>query len=189
MIRDRQRSYLPLLKARARVVDVGCGRGEMLDLLAAAQVPATGIDMDADMVAHCRAKGHTVEQDDALMYLRRQPVASIPAIFCAQVIEHLTFEQLKHFFQLCRQTLQPDGLLIAETMNPHALEAFKTFFSDLTHERPIFPEVALTLCQLAGFEQAYIWFPFGNGDLARDRPSQGEYAVVATAGPPNAGTK
>jgi glycosyltransferase involved in cell wall biosynthesis/2-polyprenyl-3-methyl-5-hydroxy-6-metoxy-1,4-benzoquinol methylase len=183
LVRDRQAAYLPILKSRAHVVDLGCGRGEMLDLLKVSGVAASGVDMDADMVRHCRSKGHTVEQKDAVQYLREQPESSLPAIFTAQVIEHLTFDDLKSFLELCRSRLQGGGLLIAETVNPHALEAFKTFYTDLTHQRPIFPEVALTLVQLAGFEEAYVTFPLGSGDLESDRRSQGEYAVVATARP------
>jgi len=182
LIRERQRAYVPLLQSHTHVVDIGCGRGEMLDLLKDAGVSATGVDIDADMVQHCRAKGHNVELIDALEFLRHQPPQSIPAVFSAQVIEHLSFSELKEFLELGRSRLQPGGLFVAETVNPHALEAFKTFYTDLTHKRPIFPEVALALCQLAGFEQAYVMFSLGSGDLDHDRRSCGEYAIVATAG-------
>jgi cyclopropane fatty-acyl-phospholipid synthase-like methyltransferase len=154
----------------------------MLDLLKEAGVAASGVDTDSDMVQHCRSKGHAVEQQDALQFLRDQPESSIAAIFTAQVIEHLTYGELKELLELCRSRLEPGGVLIAETVNPHALEAFKTFYTDLTHQRPIFPEVALTLAQLAGFEEAYVTFPLGTGELESDRRSQGEYAVIATAG-------
>lgn len=181
-IRDRQRVYLPLLKARSEVVDIGCGRGEMLDLLRDMRVCAVGVDSDPDMVQRCRLKGHRVEHTDALMFLRGQPAGSIGAIFSAQVIEHFSFEVLKEFLALCRSRLRKGGLFIAETPNPHALEAFKTFHTDPSHQHPIFPEVGLALCQLSGFEEAYVMFPQGSGDLDSDRQSQGEYAVVATAG-------
>ena len=181
LIRDRQRVYLPILGQRSSVVDLGCGRGEMLDLLKEAGVPARGVDLDPDMVRYCRDKGHSVDQMDALEFLREQAPASLPAVFSAQVIEHLRFAELKELLELCRGRLRPGGVFVAETVNPHALEAFKTFYTDLTHERPIFPEVALSLFQLAGFEEAYVVFPLGSGDLDSDRRSQGEYAVVATA--------
>jgi hypothetical protein len=71
------------------------------------------------------------------------------------------------------------GILIAETVNPHSLEALKSFWVDLTHRHPIFPEVATALCWLRGFESAVIVFPHGSGDLEADRRTQGEYAVVA----------
>ena len=183
LVRDRQAVYLPLLRQAPHVVDIGCGRGEMLDLLEAARTPATGIDIDPDMVAICRAKGHRVEQMDAVQFLRDQGEGSLAAVFSAQVIEHMTFEQLKAFLTLCRSRLRPGGTAIVETVNPHALEAFKTFYTDLTHQRPIFPEVALALAQLAGFDRAHVVFPHGKGTLTDNRRSQGEYAVVATVVP------
>jgi cyclopropane fatty-acyl-phospholipid synthase-like methyltransferase len=181
LVRERQRAYLPLFGGCDRVVDIGCGRGEMLDLLRESGIPATGVDSDSDKLGHCRAKGHTVEQADALVFLRRQADGSLPAVFSAQMIEHLTFDELKQFLALCRAKLQSGGILIAETVNPHSLEAFKTFYTDLTHQRPIFPEVALALCELSGFEKAHVRFPLGSDDLDANRRSQGEYAVVATA--------
>jgi O-antigen chain-terminating methyltransferase len=152
----------------------------MLDLLQEAQTPAMGIDIDPDMVAMCRAKGHRVEQIEAVQFLRDQGERSLHAVFSAQVIEHLTFDQLKAFLMLCRTRLRPGGTAIVETVNPHALEAFKTFYTDLTHQRPIFPEVALALTQLAGFTRAHVVFPQGTGTLTENRQTQGEYAVIAT---------
>ena len=173
-VQDRLRIYLPLLKRHARVLEIGCGRGEMLDLLREAGVPATGVDVDEAMVARCRRKGHAVEQMDGVTYLRDQPDASVPAIFAAQVVEHLAYEELLSFLHLSRAKLAPGGQLIFETVNPHAIDAFKTFWTDLTHQRPIFPEVALAWCWLLGFDQAYVFFPNGSGDLEKDRPSQGD---------------
>jgi 2-polyprenyl-3-methyl-5-hydroxy-6-metoxy-1,4-benzoquinol methylase len=112
--------------------------------------------------------------------MRGQAPGSLPAVFSAQMIEHLPFTALKELLDLTYTRLQPGGVAIFETVNPHALEAFKTFYTDLTHEHPIFPEVALAWCELVGFDEAYVFFPRGTGDLSRDRQSQGEYAVVAT---------
>jgi 2-polyprenyl-3-methyl-5-hydroxy-6-metoxy-1,4-benzoquinol methylase len=183
LIRERLRVYVPLLEGRAHVVDIGCGRGEMLDLLGEAGAATTGIDVDASMVAHCARKGHSVERADALSWLESRAERSVPAIFTAQVIEHLTFDDLLAFFDLCRTRLTPGGVLIAETVNPHSLEAFKTFFTDLTHQRPIFPEVALALSKLTGFQSARILFPLGKGDVINDRRSCGAYAIVAMTAP------
>jgi hypothetical protein len=108
----------------------------------------------------------------------------VPAIFAAQVVEHLPYEELVSFLQVCHAKLKSGGQLIFETVNPHSLQAFKTFWTDLTHQRPIFPEVALAFCWLLGFDQAYVFFPNGTGELGHDRLTQGEYAVVATKGSP-----
>ncbi|HXW05579.1 MAG TPA: methyltransferase domain-containing protein [Vicinamibacterales bacterium] len=183
-ISDRLRPYVRVLHEHQRVVEIGCGRGELLDLLREAGVPAIGVDVDEGMVRRCRDKGHTVERGDGIRFLETQPDASVPAIFAAQVVEHLVFEDFLRFLRSSLAKLEPGGRLIFETVNPHALEAFKTFWTDLSHQRPIFPEVAVAWCWLLGFAEAYVLFPAGVGDLDQDRATTGEYAVVATKARP-----
>jgi glycosyltransferase involved in cell wall biosynthesis/SAM-dependent methyltransferase len=182
MIRDRQRVYLDLLAGREPVLDAGCGRGEFLDLLKARGVPYRGVDLDADMVARCREKGHEhVEQGDLLDVLESTPAASLGAIFSAQVIEHLELAQLRRFLELGLSRLRPGGLFIAETVNPHSAAALKAFWVDPTHKHPLFPETMLALCGLAGYASGDVFAPLGNGDWEEDRTLVGEYAVVAVA--------
>jgi len=180
-IRDRQRRYLDLLEDREPVVDIGCGRGEFLDLLRERGLEYAGIDPDPDMVARCRAKGHEiVEVADANSYLEKCADDSIGAIFCAQVIEHMPYEELLRFYGLGLRKLRPGGLFILETVNPHSVPALKTFWVDPTHQHPVFPEVALALCEINGFESAYVFHPNGTGEVEVDRYETGEYALVAT---------
>ena len=179
-IRERQRVYLDLIGTRQPVLDVGCGRGEFLDLLAEADIEASGVDIDEGMVAHCRKKGHQVELADANAYLEGQPDDSFGAIFAAQVIEHMSYEALVRFFGLVRDRLAPGGVFIAETVNPHSIPALKAFWVDPTHRNPIFPEVAAGLARVYGYEDGLIVFPAGTGELDEDRVTQGEYALVAT---------
>lgn len=181
-IRERQRVYLPYVADHGPVVDIGCGRGEFLDLLAEAHITAVGVDPDPGMVMHSRAKGHIVYQEDALSYFTAQPDHSIGAIFAAQVIEHLPYDDLIAFFVRAREKLSPGGVLIAETVNPHALPALKMFWIDLTHRAPIFPEVATMLCWLTGYQEAVVIFPNGTGDLEEDRRVAGEFAIIAHNG-------
>ena len=180
LIRDRQRVYVPLLLSSGPVVEIGSGRGEMLDLLRDAGATAIGTDTDVTMVERCRAKGHAIEHRDGLVYLKAQPDGSLGAVFAAQVVEHLAHNDFMSFLRLSQEKLKPGGRLIFETVNPHAIEAFKTFWTDLTHNRPIFPEVALAWCWLVGFERADVIFPNGGQDLEENRRTQGEYAVIAT---------
>jgi SAM-dependent methyltransferase len=179
-IRDRQRRYLDLLRDREPALDIGCGRGEFLDLLRERGLEYAGIDPDPDMVGRCRAKGHEhVEVADANSYLEKRADDSIGAIFCAQVIEHMPYEQLLRFYSLSLRKLEPGGLFILETVNPHSVRALKTFWVDPTHQHPLFPEVALALCEISGFESAYVFHPNGKGQVEVDRYETGEYAVVA----------
>ena len=178
-IRDRQRVYLELLRANEPVLDVGCGRGEMLDLLRDHDVAASGVDLDPGMVELCTRKGHDVRQADALIHLAERGPRAFGAIFAAQFIEHLDHAQLTEFLRLAHARLAPGGRLVAETVNPHSIPALRTFWVDPTHRTPLFPEVMVTLCGVEGFEEAFIVFPHGSGDLEADRRSQGEYALVA----------
>jgi glycosyltransferase involved in cell wall biosynthesis/SAM-dependent methyltransferase len=180
LIRERQRVFLTLLGDRAPVLDFGCGRGEFLDLLAERAVPYFGVDSDAGMVRRCHEKGHeNVIEGDGLDYLASFDDDALGAIFCAQVIEHLPYRALLRLLDLAREKLRDDGVFVAETVNPHCLSALKTFWVDPTHQHPIFPEVALHLCTSAGFSAAFIFHPNGTGDVAVDRFTQGEYALVA----------
>jgi glycosyltransferase involved in cell wall biosynthesis/2-polyprenyl-3-methyl-5-hydroxy-6-metoxy-1,4-benzoquinol methylase len=179
-IQARFQSYMPVLTQHDHVVDIGCGRGELLDILREAGIAATGVDFDSAMVRRCREKGHDVEHTDLLSFLQRQGDLSLSAIFAAQVVEHLSYQDLIAFIQYSHAKLRHGGRLVFETVNPHALEAFKTFFTDLTHQRPIFPEVALAWCWLLGFDSAYVFFPNGDDDLDRDIKTQGEYAIIAS---------
>lgn len=179
VIRDRQRPYLSLLHEREPVLDAGCGRGEFLELLREAGVPARGVDLDPGMVAHARAKGLDVEQADIVEYLQDVAEGSLGVVFAAQVVEHLPYARLLAFLRLGHEALKPGGLLIAETVNPHVPTAFKNFWFDLTHQHPVFPEVLLTLCRGIGFGSAYVFHPGGNGDFAADCVWCGDYAIVA----------
>jgi SAM-dependent methyltransferase len=178
-IKERLRFYVDLVRGREPVVDIGCGRGEFLDLLAESGLRAEGVDGDPGMIARCRERGHPVTQADAVEYLSGVADGSLGCIFSAHVIEHLPFESLLSIFRLARRKLAPNGLFIAETVNPHSIAALKSFWIDLTHQKPIFPEVAVTLCRLHGFPSARILFPRGSGNLEEDLWQQGEYAVVA----------
>ena len=159
--------------------DVGCGRGEFLDLLREAGIAAVGIDVDEGMVERCRVKGHErVERADALSFLESSGDASLGAIFSAQVIEHLPPDALRRFFRLSVEQLRPGGLFIAETVNPHRPSSLKCFWVDVTHHHPIYPEVALSVCGMTGFDAGFLYFPTGSGLFEVDLFEQDAYAVV-----------
>jgi O-antigen chain-terminating methyltransferase len=151
-IRQRQREYLDLFQA-GPVLDLGCGRGEFLDLCREAKVEARGVDSDPGMVAACRAAGLDVEQADGLAYLMEQPNGSLGGVFCAQVIEHLPPEALVALVRLAHAKLRPGGVLLCETPNPACLTVFSgAFYVDLTHLKPIHPEAARFVLETAGFQ-------------------------------------
>jgi SAM-dependent methyltransferase len=155
-IRERQRPYVGLLREQAPVLDVACGRGELLALLRDAAIEARGVDADADMVAFARGAGLEVRQQDLVTALTDVGEGSLGAVTALQVVEHLPPATLAQFLALALRALRPGGLLIAETINPATPAALRHFFADLTHAQPLVPETLELLARQVGFADAEI---------------------------------
>lgn len=159
VIRERLASYLPLFDGCADVLDVGCGRGEFLDLLASRGIRARGLDLNHEMAESCRARGLDVRQGDAVSYLSGLADASLGGIFAAQVVEHLEPSYLLRLLDLARHKLRPGGRLVLETLNPACWVAFfESYIRDITHRWPLHPETLKYLVLASGFTHAAIEF-------------------------------
>ena len=137
-VKASQRVYVPYFAECRNVLDIGCGRGEFLELMRQAGVPARGIDLSEQSVAECRRKGLEAEIADLFPYLANQPEAAFDGIFCAQLVEHLPPARLPEMLGLCASRLQRNGVIAIETPNPECLAIFAThFYLDPTHTRPV----------------------------------------------------
>jgi SAM-dependent methyltransferase len=166
-IRSRVDDYLPILQSATDVLDVGCGRGELLELLRQRGVKARGIDTNHAMVAQCRDRGLDVEESDALGFLERQPEASVGALVAIQVVEHFEPAYLLRFLEAAQRVLRPGAPLLLETINPACWMAFfETYIRDLTHRRPLHPDTLKYLVEAAGFSSVDVQYraPVGEGD-------------------------
>jgi O-antigen chain-terminating methyltransferase len=179
LIQENLRFYIDYVRGVRSVVDLGCGRGEFLQVLRDAGMSARGVESEPGQVALARAKGLDVVQADLFDYLRSLPDGSQDVLFSAQVIEHLPFRELDRLFKLCFVKLRPGGLMIAETVNPHCTAAFKFFYLDPSHQAPLFPEVTQFLAESAGFGKVEIAYPAPGLSPERAYHECGEYAVVA----------
>jgi SAM-dependent methyltransferase len=159
-IKETQRAYLRhFVGAPGRVLDAGCGRGEFLEILREAGVPAYGVDQDAEMAARSRGKGLDVAVGDLLAHLEALPDGSLGGIFAAQVIEHLSTDGLVSLVRLAHAKLAPGGRFVAETINPGCLATFSgAFYLDLTHTRPVHPEALRFLLEETGFREVDLEF-------------------------------
>ena len=155
-IRERQRAYLADFRDAAPVLDLGCGRGELLALLRDAGIEARGVDADADMVAFARGEGLDVEQADALAYLQLLADGKLGGIFLGQVVEHLPPPALVRLLELAHAKLREGGVLVAETINPLSPIALRNYFADLTHAQPLVAETLALLAEQAGFRDVEI---------------------------------
>ncbi len=137
-VKKGQRFYLPYFTGRREVLDVGCGRGEFLELMREAGVPARGIDLSRESVELCRRKGLQADAADLYTHLADLPEASLDGIFSGQVVEHLPPERLPDMIRLAASRLERDGVLAIETPNPECLAIFAShFYLDPTHARPV----------------------------------------------------
>ena len=134
------------------IADLGCGRGEFLDLLAEAGHRVVGVEINAADVEECRRRGHAAVVSDLFAWLREQPAASLGGIFLAQVIEHLAPPQWQQLVDLAATRLAPGGRLVVETINPESLYALaRAYVADPTHIRPVHPGLLEFLARRAGF--------------------------------------
>jgi SAM-dependent methyltransferase len=158
-IRARQVAYLELFEGRSDVLDVGCGRGEFLDLLAEHGVRARGLDLNHDMVQLCRARGLEVAEDDAVSYLRSLPNGALGGLFAAQVVEHLQPDDLLALLEAAFDALRPGSPIVLETINPACWVAFfDSYLRDITHVRPLHPDTLSYLLTATGFQDATVRF-------------------------------
>jgi O-antigen chain-terminating methyltransferase len=136
--------YLPVFDGRGPVCDLGCGRGEFLELAKGSDLEAYGIDTDEASVAACRALGLEARQEDLFEHLRRLPASTLGGVFCSQVIEHLPPELIPELLEEVHRVLVPGGAAVFETPNPATFATHvHSFWRDPTHVRPV-PEPSLS---------------------------------------------
>lgn len=137
-VRKSQEFYGKYFEGRERVLDIGCGRGEFLDLMREMGISAKGIDLSAESVAQCREKGFDAEVANLFAFLENAGEGEFDGIFCSQVVEHLDPMLLPRMISLCARKLARGGVIAIETPNPECLAIFATFFYlDPTHTRPV----------------------------------------------------
>lgn len=160
LIKSRLRVYLPFvepligLHADAQAVDLGCGRGEWLELLKEAGFSAQGVDLDEGMLAACRDLGLKVQTRDAVGFLKELPPVSQVIVSGFHIAEHIPFSDLQTLVQEALRVLKPGGMLILETPNPeNIVVGTSNFYLDPTHQRPIPPRLLSFLPEHYGFER------------------------------------
>lgn len=157
-IKHRQAVYLPYIakapcrKGQYPVLDVGCGRGEFLEILGENGYAAKGVDINPVMVERCRELGLDAEVADGIEFLRNAKAAHYAAVTAFHVVEHLPHESLLALLDEALRVLRPGGLLILETPNPQNLVVGScNFYTDPTHRNPIPPPLLKFVVEARGF--------------------------------------
>jgi O-antigen chain-terminating methyltransferase len=170
-IQGKLSDYVPYFRGFPPVLDLGCGRGEFLELLREAGIDGLGIDGNAEMIGRCRERGLSAEVGDAIDFLSSREPASFGGIFAAQLVEHLPPRLLGEFLESCHGALRPGGRLVLETVNPRSLVALvEAFYRDLSHEKPLHPETLDFALRAAGFREVELRYSSPVPERARLLP-------------------
>ena len=170
-IKDRFKIYLPYVEpARdAEVVDLGCGRGEWLELLNESGFKGRGVERNLVQIDACRQRGLDVVDDDMIAYLRTLPDESTGAVTGFHVIEHVSIDALVSLFNEVLRVLRPGGVAIFETPNPeNVLVGSNFFYLDPTHHHPLPSELTQFLFESRGFDRIEVLYlhPWDAGRVA-----------------------
>lgn len=189
-IADKLRSYVPIFAeagVQAPVVDLGCGRGELLAALDAAGIRARGVDVNAEMAAIARQRGLDAVHADALTFLDAAPDESLGGIVATQVVEHLEPAYLMRLLDAAARALRPGAPIVIETINAACwLAFFSSYIRDLTHVRPIHPETLQYLLRAHGFERVTLRYGAPVPEQVKMKTIDLQPAVLGAADPASA---
>jgi len=156
-IKKVQEQYLPYYVDKKKVVDIGCGRGEFLELLKDNNIDAIGIDLYGKSIECCKLMGLNVLQEDAIKYLGE--CDSVDGVFAGQLVEHLSIGQIIKLCEVAFEKLEDDCYMILETPNPTSLAIYThAFYMDPSHQKPVHPLTLQYCAQKAGFKDVRILY-------------------------------
>ncbi len=157
-LKARQQRYLEHFEGCKNVIDLGCGRGEFLELLGEQSINCLGIDSNPEMIRICKSKRLAAKQDDLVAFLEAADDASFDGIFCSQVVEHFSPGMVLRICKLIARKLCPGGAVVVETIEPRSIYALvNSFLLDPSHVFPVHPELlefgfSLTDVELEGIQ-------------------------------------
>ena len=184
-VKEKQKIYLPyiqnLAESSLKWLDIGCGRGEFMEILASASLSAQGVEINTIEYETLQSRGFEVYHDDAVNFLSKSEV-SFRGISALQVVEHLEYRYLKDMLRWSYEKIEQGGMIILETINPRNELGLANFYMDETHKRPLPAEMMAFLLEWMGFVDVKIVYSallsdnyYRNSEI---RNNYHDYAVI-----------
>lgn len=190
LIKSRLEVYLPFVKQiqeshpNATALDLGCGRGEWLELLQDNQFSASGIDQDDGMLSACRSRGLNVQTGDAIAHLKSIPNDSLSIVSGFHIAEHLSLEDVQNLIKEALRALKPAGILILEAPNTENLVVgTSSFYLDPTHQRPLPAALLSFLAGHLGFARVKVLGVQESVPLREEHGPTSLFAVLSGVSP------
>nr|WP_315105513.1 glycosyltransferase [uncultured Campylobacter sp.] len=178
-IKKRLLAYEPFLQIlkqqdeKPAAADLGCGRGEWLEILKQNGFTARGCDVSEEMIKECEKNALEAKNQGAIEFLSELEDSSLALVSAFQLVEHLEFNELCELIKQARRVLKDGGILILETPNPENLRvATLTFYLDVTHVKPIPPMLLEYLCEFEGFSNTFMMRLNSNLSFSEDLQNQ-----------------
>ena len=178
-IKKRLLAYKPFLQILKQnnenpaAVDLGCGRGEWLEILKQNGFTARGCDVSEEMLKECEKNALEAKKQGAIEFLSELEDSSLALVSAFQLVEHLEFSELCELIKQARRVLKDGGILILETPNPENLRvATLNFYLDATHVKPIPPMLLEYLCEFEGFNNTFMMRLNSNLSFSEDLENQ-----------------
>ena len=169
-------SFLQILKQNNEnpaAADLGCGRGEWLEILKQNGFTARGCDVSEEMLKECEKNALEAKKQGAIEFLSELEDSSLALVSAFQLVEHLEFSELCELIKQARRVLKDGGILILETPNPENLRvATLNFYLDATHVKPIPPMLLEYLCEFEGFNNTFMMRLNSNLSFSEDLENQ-----------------
>lgn len=158
-VKLHQMGFVKYFEGCRNVLDIGCGRGEFLELLEAHNIGCHGVDIDREMADHCRSEGLNVEQADAITHLTSINDGSLDGIFTDDTVEHLDVRYMMDMLDLSYQKLADGRYMVIKTVNPLSWVTFShIYFLDVIHKKAIHPATMQYFLEISGFKDIGIEF-------------------------------
>jgi SAM-dependent methyltransferase len=173
-----------LAEAPGTVLDLACGRGELLDRLRAAGVECYGVDSRPDLVRACQERGLDARPADPLRHLESVSEGSLGGVFASQLAAELDSRRLPVLFVQAARAMVGGGILLVESLNARAVDKPALLYRDLGLAQPVHEETLLLLAEIAGFREIRLMHlphkrPRGEAGERDDRAEPAAMALIA----------